>query len=152
MIKDFLEKELFNILQELKKDNNCLDISYMQRKLDDIYDERTKVKDDFNFYNKYYFLTNIKIILLSMLPFILKEKKLKCKSNKEKADRILDLIEQKYDSLEIKIIIYESLIDISKVKKNDYEKNINQINNFLDYINDLTVEDKQKIFNYKMGN
>ena len=40
---------------------------------------------------------------------------------------------------------------LSKNRKNELKKNMNQIDCFLNFINNLSADEKQKIFNYKMG-
>lgn len=146
-----MEKELFHLLQELKICNNKIDVKNMQQILDNLYYECNHSEDKFDYYNRLYFLNNIKLLLLKMVPFFNKKEKIKCILKKEKLDRIMDYIEIEYNNLEIGIIAYEAIIDISKNRKNELKKNMNQIDCFLNFINNLSADEKQKIFNYKMG-
>ena len=47
-----MEKELFYIMQDLKRDINCLEIDYLKRKLEEVNIKCMHEEDNFNYYNK----------------------------------------------------------------------------------------------------
>lgn len=147
----YMEKELFYMLQNIKRDINCLDLKYLKEKLEDLNYKCMHEENNFDYYNKLYLKNNIKLLFIKMIPFIDKKTFYNYISKKNKLDLLMDEIEEKYNMLLIETVVTEVLLDINTNKEVVLKNNYNQIDTFLSFINQLTNEEKNKIFSYKMG-
>lgn len=148
-----MERDLFYILQNIKIDINCLNIKQLQRKLEEVNNECMYEEDNFNYYNRKFFINNIKFLLIKiiMLGNCTKNQIDKYSLIKESLENILDKIEENYNFLHMEFTTTEKLLRQNKNKEISLKNNFEQINSFLEYIDDLSNEDKEKIFSYKMG-
>ena len=148
-----MERDLFYILQNIKIDINCLKIDYLQKRLEEVNNECMHEEDSFNYYNKKFFLNNLRFLLIKifMLGNCTKNQIDKYALTRNSLENILDKIEENYNLLFTELTIIEGLLEVNKNKEESLKNNFKQINLFFDYINDLSKEEKKKIFSYKMG-
>lgn len=148
-----MERDLFYILQNIKIDINCLKIDYLQKRLEEVNNECMHEEDSFNYYNKKFFLNNLRFLLIKifMLGNCTKNQIDKYALTRNSLENILDRIEENYNLLFTELTIIEGLLEVNKNKEESLKNNFKQINLFFDYINDLSKEEKKKIFSYKMG-
>jgi len=153
MSKEKTERDLFYILQDLKRSINVLDLNYLKDKLEVLNTESMHQEDNFDYYNRKYFLNNLKHLLVKILTL----GKCSKKHNdnyfeiRELLEYKLNIIEHKYEQLTVELIVTEVLLDINTNKEVFYKNNFKQIDNFLEFIDELPKEEKQKIFEYKIG-
>ena len=148
-----MEKDLFYILQELKVDINTLNLKSLKEKLEKINFYCMYEEDNFNYYNKKFFLNNLKFLLTRflMLGMCTKNQLDAYRCRRESLERNLDLIEDKYNLLLRESVILEILIEINENREQPLKNNFKQIDSFLEFIKPLSEEEKDKIFSYKMG-
>ena len=148
-----MERDLFYILQNIKIDINCLKIDYLQKRLEEVNNECMHEEDSFNYYNKKFFLNNLRFLLIKifMLGNCTKNQIDKYALTRNSLENILDRIEENYNLLFTELTIIEGLLEVNKNKEESLKNNFKQINLFFDYVNDLSKEEKKKIFSYKMG-
>ncbi len=147
-----MDKELFKTLQELKLDVNSIDLKYFDNKIKEYNIEEEKKEDLFRFHNKEYFLLKLKFYILNVLTLGINYSNNKYDYNlrKELLEGALDKVEEEYDKSLLSIAFYETLKEVKKSKENVLNYNIDQLNRFLDLVENLSKEEKMKIFNYKM--
>lgn len=148
-----MERDLFHILQELKREINVIDLKYLKDKIEVLDVDRMHEEDDFNYYNKQYFKNNIKYLILKIIMLgRCNSRQLNSYINvKNKLEKKLDTIEERYNDLCIEKIVTETLLEINTNKEKSLKSNFNQIYDFLEYIEKIPVDEKDKIFSYKMG-
>lgn len=142
-----MEKDLFYILQNIKVDINSLNINYLQNKLVKLNFDCMYEEDNFEYYNKKFFINNIKFLLtkILMLGRCTKNQIDKYNFTRQSLEKNLDKIEEKYNYLLAEFVVTEVFLEINK------NKEYNQIDSFLDFINKMPNEEKDKILSYKMG-
>ena len=144
---------MFHILQNIKIDINTLDLKYLHDKLITLNYDCMHEEDNFDYYNKKFFLNNIKFLLtkIIMLGKVTKNQIDKYTYIRQSLENNLDKIEEKYNLLLAEFVITEVLLDINKTKEISLKNNFNQIDSFLEFIKKYSDEEKEKIFSYKMG-
>ena len=107
-----------------------------------------KEEDNFYYYNRKFFLNNIKFLLLKIIMLG------KCKKNqidkytyiRDNLEAKMDKIEEKYNLLLAEFVVTENLIQVNTNKESFFKNNYKQIDNFFNYIDKLNDEEKNKIF------
>ena len=94
-----MEKDLFHILQNIKIDINTLDLKYLHDKLITLNYDCMHEEDNFDYYNKKFFLNNIKFLLtkIIMLGKVTKNQIDKYTYIRQSLENNLDKIEEKYN-------------------------------------------------------
>ncbi|MBQ9023989.1 MAG: hypothetical protein IJ105_02065 [Bacilli bacterium] len=148
-----MEKDLFYILQNIKVDINSLNINYLQDRLVKLNFDCMYEEDNFDYYNKKLFINNIKFLLtkLLMLGRCTKNQINKYNLTRQSLEKNLDKIEDNYNYLLAEYVVTEVFLEINKTKEITLKNNYNQIDSFLEFINKMSKEEKDKIFSYKMG-
>ena len=148
-----MEKELFYIMQDLKRDINCLEIEYLKRKLEEVNIKCMHEEDNFNYYNKRFFLNNLKFLItkILMLGKCTRNQLIKYECIRQSLEKNLDIIEQRYEILYLESHFTEELLKQNTAKEPILKENYNKIEEFLNFVNSLDTEEKERMLSYKIG-
>ena len=149
-----MKKDLFYILQELKRDINKIDLEYYDKQLEELEIELKENEQLYNKMNKAMIYEDIKVILLNIITFGIyyKRYEYEYQLRKELIDGTLSDIQHDIKYIVSEMIAYEVLKDINSAKKESFIKNRDQIDKFLTLYEKLKDEEKTKLLNYKIGN
>lgn len=62
-----MEKDLYHILQELKREINVIDLKYLKDKIEVLDVDCMNAENNFDYYNRQYLKNNIKFLILKIL-------------------------------------------------------------------------------------
>lgn len=148
-----MNKDLFEILQEIKLEINKIENNDKENSIESLNKELDNEIKNYNNCSKKQFYIKLKYNLLKLLTLGIYGhfKKNKIYEKIEELENYMFESENNYNMLNIEIIINEELNKINKNRKISLDKNYNQISSFLSLYDKSNSDEKSKILEYKMG-
>ena len=149
-----MNNDLFRLLQEVKFYINKINSENYDEQIEETKEQIKKYGTLYNSLNNDMIREDIKIIILNFitLGFYFKRYEYEYNLKKDIVDESLDILKNNINILINDLIKYEKLKISNKNRMEFLIKNRDQIDKFLSLVDNLNEDEKQKIFNYKIGN
>ena len=148
-----MEKELFRILQEIKIGINIINSNDFEKKINKISNLEAKTIIMNNLYIDAYRKNKAKFILFSIFTFGIYyyKNKYDYELRNEILEGAIDNCEDNYYNLVHDRVLYRAYQMEFDMRLNFFNKNFNQIDSFLELVQNLSEEEKQKYLSYKIN-
>lgn len=144
---------LYRYMQEIKIKINDLkgQKACYERLIVSATEDKQKLGNSYNIFLRQFHFLKSKFYMLSIITFGLyyRSRKYDYELRMELLDSVLDDYDYKYDNIVNSLATYEQEKDSCEVQKEKYKMYLNQIELFIECVNNMTDSEKEKLLNMR---